>query len=118
MAEIYDTDRFGELYYSSREPDPDHLFLAAKYVARTCTHATIPFAFIGGWTLRLRGGTRETQDVDITVSATVEQFKQTVLQKSRYGCTLVCEENSLYRCTAYKRTSHDQGASSFIVTEA
>ena len=31
-AEIYDTDRFGELYYGSREPDQRHLGLAARFM--------------------------------------------------------------------------------------
>jgi hypothetical protein len=87
MAEIYDTDRFAQLYYSSRQPTADHLLLAAKHLSEICQGAAIPHAFLGGWTVRLRGGSRETQDVDVTVSATMEQFKQVVTQMPRYVLT-------------------------------
>ena len=84
MAEVYDTTRFGELYYASRQPTPTHLLLAANHLAQICEHAGISFAYMGGWTVRLRGGTRETQDVDITVATSMEHFKQTVLTMPRY----------------------------------
>jgi hypothetical protein len=84
MAELYDTTRFGELYYASRQPTSNHLFLAANHLARICQNAGIPHAFLGGWTIRLRGGCRETQDVDITVATTMELFKKTLLQMPRY----------------------------------
>jgi hypothetical protein len=64
MAEIYNTDRFGQLYYASRKPTSTHLFLAANHLAQICQNAGIPHAFLGGWTVRLRGGSRETQDLD------------------------------------------------------
>jgi hypothetical protein len=85
MAEMYDTDRFGILYYASRQPSSNHLLLAATHLAQICRRATIPSAFIGGWTVRLSGGTRQTPGVDIAVSTTMEQFKQTVLKMPRYG---------------------------------
>jgi len=86
MAEIYDTDRFGELYYASRQLTQNHLFLAAVHLAQICQSANIVYAFLGGWTVRLRGGSRETQDVDITVGTTMELFKKALLQMPRYVC--------------------------------
>ncbi|KAF2818210.1 hypothetical protein CC86DRAFT_169784 [Ophiobolus disseminans] len=83
MAEIYDTDRFGVLYYASRQPTSTHLLLAANHLAQVCESAGISHAFLGGWTVRLRGGTRETQDVDITVATTMELFKKATLQMPR-----------------------------------
>ncbi|KZM19279.1 uncharacterized protein EKO05_0005106 [Ascochyta rabiei] len=95
MAEVYDTNRFGELYYASRQPTSNHLFLAANHLAQICRNANIPYAFLGGWTVRLRGGSRETQDVDIAVATTMELFRKTLLQMPRicfpqtYGQTAV-----------------------------
>lgn len=70
---------------TSRRPSADHLLLAAKHLSEICQGAAIPHVFLGGWTVRLRGGSQETQDVDITVSATMEQFKQVVLLMPRYS---------------------------------
>jgi hypothetical protein len=87
MAEVYNTDRFGELYYASRQPTSDHLLLAANHLAQICQNAAIPHAFLGGWTVRLRGGSRETQDVDIAVATTMELFKKALLRMPRYVLT-------------------------------
>jgi hypothetical protein len=87
MAEIFDTDRFGELYYASRQPTSTHLLLAANHLAQICQNARIQHAFLGGWTVRLRGGSRETQDVDITVATTMELFKTAMLRMPRYVLT-------------------------------
>jgi hypothetical protein len=95
MAELYDTTRFGQLYYASRQPTSNHLFLAANHLARICQNANIPHAFLGGWTVRLRGGSRETQDVDITVATTMELFKKTLLQMPRYVLVFNFGQNKL-----------------------
>ena len=107
MAEVYNTDRFGQLYYASRAPTSTHLFLAANYLAKICQNAGIPYAFLGGWTVRLRGGSRETQDVDITVATTMELFKNTLLQMRRYVLTFNFGQKKLSfsHCTSFARRS-------------
>lgn len=82
-AEIYDTDRFGELYYGSREPDQRHLGLAARFMISLFQRRDITFALLGGWAVFLRGGTRFTQDVDFTVAATMDLLKEAMLPEPR-----------------------------------
>lgn len=105
MAEIYDTDRFRQLYNGSRKPTSNHLFLAASHFAQICQGFNIPYAFMGGWTVRLRGGTRETQDVDITVATTMELLKQALLRMPRY--VLACDfwqKNGLHESTVINQS--------------
>lgn len=83
MAEVYDTTRFGELYYASRTPATTKLALAAKYVTEVFAYYQTPYAIIGGWAIFLRGSRRDTQDVDITVGVTMEHLKQILLADAR-----------------------------------
>ena len=53
QAEIYDTTRFGELYYRSRAPTIVNLALAANYLISILQWGNIPFAFLGGWAMYL-----------------------------------------------------------------
>ncbi|KPM42188.1 hypothetical protein AK830_g4440 [Neonectria ditissima] len=84
-AEIYDTDRFGELYYVSREPDQRNLGLAARFMISLFRRHNIAFALLGGWAIFLRGGTRSTQDVDFTVATTMDLLKEAMLPEQRRG---------------------------------
>ncbi|KAB5530358.1 hypothetical protein GE09DRAFT_390151 [Coniochaeta sp. 2T2.1] len=83
LAEIYDTDRFGELYYGSNDLDDRNLGLAARYMVSLLRRHGIPFAFLGGWAMRLRGGDRSTQDIDIAVAGYVgmDYLKAVMLQE-------------------------------------
>jgi hypothetical protein len=83
-AEIYDTDRFGELYYGSREPDPRNLGLAARFMISLFRRHDITFALLGGWAIFLRGGTRSTEDVDFTVATTMDHLKEAMLLEQRW----------------------------------
>ncbi|RMJ09166.1 hypothetical protein CDV36_011223 [Fusarium kuroshium] len=83
MAEIYDTDRFGELYYASREPSRQNLALGARYLNDLFAFYQVPFAFLGGWAVYLRGGQRRTQDVDIAVATTMENLKAILMTQAR-----------------------------------
>ena len=85
MAEVYDTTRFGELYYAARTPPVLNLGLAARYISSLLTSHSIPFAMIGGWAIYLRGSGRRTQDVDVAVATSMEQLKQVLLAQSRYS---------------------------------
>jgi hypothetical protein len=83
LAEVYDTTRFGELYYGSRAPEINDLCLAARFMIQIFEYYRIPFAFLGGWAMYVRGSPRRTQDVDIAVGTTVEYLKAILLQISR-----------------------------------
>jgi hypothetical protein len=84
MAEIYDTDRFAELYYPSNTADLLQLGLAARFIASLFEAHQVTYAFIGGWAVYLRGGRRRTQDIDITVATTMDHLKQILTAQSRY----------------------------------
>jgi hypothetical protein len=86
-AEVYDTTRFGELYYGSREPQVNDLCLAARFLIQIFENE-FPFAFLGGWAMYMRGSPRQTQDVDIVVGTTMERLKALLLQCSRQALLL------------------------------
>ncbi|KAJ6172662.1 hypothetical protein N7470_001729 [Penicillium chermesinum] len=83
MAEIYNTDRFAELYYPSNTADLLHLGLAARFVATLFESNQITYAFIGGWAVYLRGGGRRTQDIDITVDDSMDHVKEILTMQPR-----------------------------------
>ncbi|KAJ5902848.1 hypothetical protein N7495_003376 [Penicillium taxi] len=83
MAEIYNTDRFAELYYPSNTADLLQLGLAARYVALLFESYQITYAFIGGWAVYLRGGRRSTQDIDIAVASPMNVLKQILTAQPR-----------------------------------
>lgn len=84
MAEVYNTDRFAELYYPSNTADLLQLGLAARFVAMLFESNQVTYAFIGGWAVYLRGGRRRTQDIDITVATTMDHLKQILMVQPRY----------------------------------
>ncbi|CAI4215408.1 unnamed protein product [Parascedosporium putredinis] len=71
-AEVYDTNRFSQLYQASRRPSPEHLSLAADFLFSLFDRHSIRFAFLGGWAVYLRGGTRRTEDVDLSVDMSMD----------------------------------------------
>lgn len=85
-AEIYDTDRFAQLYYPSRNANTMHLGLAARYMTALFHGYNITYAFIGGWAVYLRGGNRTTQDVDIAVAVpSMDILKAILCRQHRYA---------------------------------
>lgn len=82
-AEIYNTTRFAALYHGSQNPTVDNLGLASKFLMRLFRRNEIPFAFLGGWAVFLRGSQRLTQDVDVAVGSTMEHLKVVLAQQSR-----------------------------------
>lgn len=83
MAEIYNTDRFAELYYAARNAPMANVGLAARFLIELFQTHAIPFAFLGGWAIHLRGNTRATEDVDIAVGVDMDRLKQILLAESR-----------------------------------
>ncbi|KAI9891986.1 MAG: hypothetical protein M1814_002181 [Vezdaea aestivalis] len=83
MAEVYDTTRFGELYYASQNPPTDNLGLACKYLIELSSRNQIEIAVHGGWALFLRGGNRNTNDVDLAVHASMEDLIKVLKQENR-----------------------------------
>jgi len=83
MAEIYDTDRFGELYHGSRNPPLENLGLAARYMISLFRKHSIPFAILGGWAVYLRSGQRRTEHVDITVACSMEDLRSALMPEQR-----------------------------------
>ncbi|KAJ6135771.1 hypothetical protein N7512_000931 [Penicillium capsulatum] len=83
MAEVYNTDRFAELYYTSNTADLLQLGLAARFVAMLFEAHHVTYAFIGGWAVYLRGGRRRTQDIDITVATSMDHLKEILMAQPR-----------------------------------
>jgi len=48
-----------------------HLFAAADFMSRLFEANRVPYAFMGGFALKLRGSSRDTKDVDIAVGCTM-----------------------------------------------
>ncbi len=82
-AEIYNTDRFAELYNASHSPALENLGLAARFMIAFFQYHSIPFAFLGGWAVYLRGGSRETEDIDMTVATSMEHLKAALMSEPR-----------------------------------
>ena len=83
MAELYNTDRFRDLYYMGRNAPIENVGLAARFLIELFRDHAIPFAFFGGWALHLRGNNRATEDVDITVSVDMDRLKRILLAQQR-----------------------------------
>ncbi|KAF1813841.1 hypothetical protein P152DRAFT_414281, partial [Eremomyces bilateralis CBS 781.70] len=94
-AEIYNTERFGQLYYASRAPASLNLDLAQQFITSLLDASSIDYACMGGWALQKRGSTRTTTDVDIVVRASMETLRTLLIQQTRvcfpqaYGSTSV-----------------------------
>lgn len=84
-AEVYDTNRFSDLYHASRRPLPQHLGLAARFLIALFGSHSVFYAFLGGWAVYLRGGGRMTEDVDVSVATSMESLTAILLQEERCG---------------------------------
>lgn len=60
------------------------LFAAADFVAQMLQANGIPYAFMGGFALKLRGSTRDTHDVDVTVECTMLRLIEVLSGQPRY----------------------------------
>jgi hypothetical protein len=95
-AEVYDTNRFSQLYHASRRPSPEHLGLAADFLFSLFDRHSILFAFLGGWAVYLRGGSRRTEDVDVSVDTDMDGLTAILMPEERCGNVLPCPIVSLY----------------------
>lgn len=82
-AEVYDTNRFSDLYHASRRPSPQHLGLAARFLIALFGSHSVFYAFLGGWAVYLRGGGRRTEDVDVSVATSMESLTAILLLEER-----------------------------------
>lgn len=83
MAEIYNTDRFAELYYPSNTAEIMQLGLAARFITNLFESHSITYAFIGGWAVYLRGASRTTRDIDISVTTSMDHLRQILMAQPR-----------------------------------
>ncbi|EFX05782.1 hypothetical protein CMQ_3851 [Grosmannia clavigera kw1407] len=83
MAEVYNTDRFGVLYAESRYPPVANLGLAACFLCTFFQYHAIPFSFLGGWAVYLRGGGRTTTDIDVTVDSAMNVLERALQTEHR-----------------------------------
>lgn len=84
MAEIYNTDRFAQLYQGSHNPPVQNLGLAARYLIALFKKCSITHAIFGGWALYVRGAPRRCENVDFTVGCTMEDMKWVLGPKHRW----------------------------------
>lgn len=75
-----DEDRHATSY----EVSPINQLAAASFVASLFTSHSIPFAFIGGFAMRLRGSPRFTEDIDVCVQTTMLQLWKITEPEQRY----------------------------------
>jgi hypothetical protein len=59
----------------SRRALGDHLVYAADHTVQLLGNHDIPYAIMGGFSLRIRGSPRLTVDVDLAVGATMQQLR-------------------------------------------
>ena len=59
------------------------LLAAADLVSQVFQANGIPFAFMGGFALKLRGSIRDTQDVDVAVGCTMQRLIEVLSAQSR-----------------------------------
>lgn len=50
------------------------LVAAADLVSQVFQANSIPYAFMGGFALKLRGSTRDTHDIDVAVECTMQRL--------------------------------------------
>lgn len=82
-AEVYDTSRFSDLYHASRSPSPQHLGFAARFLVSLFRDHSVFFAFLGGWAVYLRGGGRQTEDVDVSVATSMGSLTDILMREER-----------------------------------
>ena len=67
----YTHEQLGALLRPASRADLQQLVSAADFMSRVFQANEVPYAFMGGFALRLRGSDRETRDVDIAVGCTM-----------------------------------------------
>ena len=82
--QTYTVQQGFELANASAATTRPHLDLAAEFLVRVFSANHIPYAFMGGYSLILRGSPRGTQDLDVTVGCAMDQLVQVLKAQNRY----------------------------------
>jgi hypothetical protein len=68
---------------AARQANSDELLLAADYMSQLFQANNVSYALMGGLSVRLRGGPRETQDVDIAIGCDMGRLLQIIRVQPR-----------------------------------
>jgi hypothetical protein len=83
MADRYTYDQFEGCMARSRNATPAELAQARDYLIQILQANNVPYAFMGGYSLVLRGSQRPTNDIDIALQATQLELLAVVTPQSR-----------------------------------
>jgi hypothetical protein len=83
MADRYTYDQFEGLTAKSRNATPAELAQARDYLILILQANNVPYAFMGGYSLVLRGSQRPTSDIDIAIQVNQLELQAVVTPQSR-----------------------------------
>jgi hypothetical protein len=83
MADRYTYDQFEGCMARSRNATPTELAQARDYLIQIFQANNVPYAFMGGYSLVLRGSQRPTNDIDVALQATQLELQVVVTPQSR-----------------------------------
>jgi hypothetical protein len=74
-ASTYNADQLSKLEEDSQLASDVHIVYAADHVVQVLNDNNIPYAIMGGFSLRLRGNPRNTFDVDLAVGTNMLKLR-------------------------------------------
>ena len=83
MADRYTYDQFEGLMARSRGATPEELAEARDYLILILQTNNVLYAFMGGYSLVLRGSPRPTSDIDIAIQVNQLELRAVVTPQSR-----------------------------------
>lgn len=83
MADRYTYDQLEGCMARSRNATPAELAQARDYLIQILQANNVPYAFMGGYSLVLRGSQRPTNDIDIAIQANQLELQAVVTPQSR-----------------------------------
>ena len=84
MAEVYSVDQdLDGLEEQALQAGHDHLTAAAQWIEELMNQKQLTFAFMGGYSLILRGSSRTTTDIDVAVSLKMREVKSLLADQER-----------------------------------
>jgi hypothetical protein len=72
--QTYTVQQGAELSVAALRSKLTHLTSTADHVAEIFAANEVPFAFMGGFSMTLRGSTRDTVDVDVAIGCSMDQL--------------------------------------------
>lgn len=85
-AGTYSVAQSGPLTEQSANATDAHLLAAADYITRLFEANQVPFAFMGGFSMNIRGSQRSTYDIDVAIGCEMSQLLAVVsAQTLRYA---------------------------------